>query len=103
VGIFGIGCCSSDRYTFLQSFLVIGSDEGQNDTTGLSGLVTEAMDLSNSNPQKAKELVFELLGQKEVVNNTLMLSRLYSAMGYSYINIGQNDSAMIFARLSSDL
>jgi signal transduction histidine kinase len=88
---------------FLQPNMAIGADEGQNDTTGLSGLVTEAMELSNSNPQKAKELVFGLLGQNEVINNKLMLSRLHSVLGYSYINIGQNDSAMIYARLASDL
>ena len=87
----------------LQSFLVIGSDEGQQETDEISRLANEAKENCNVNPQKAKELIFRALARNEASENTMLLSQLYSTLGISYINIGQNDSALIYARLSSSI
>jgi len=92
---------------FFFLWLVSGavSTAGPQDRTleGLVELIENAFDLSVKNPQQGKILALEAVAGIKMIKNDTLLSKAYHTIGNCYINIGQNDSAMFFAKLALSL
>lgn len=66
-------------------------------------MIDKASDLSISNPQQGKIFAIRAAEQCRMLDNDTLLAEAYYVLGNCYINIGNNDSSMYFARIALSL
>lgn len=69
----------------------------------IAKLIDKASKLSITDPQQGKIIAFEAIENCKIIGNDTLLAKAYYTLGNCYINIGQNDSSLSYAKLALGL